>query len=171
MAPMRLMRAALPEMAGRGWGRVVNVCLLVGQAPRAAQRGLLGDQGRPAVAVARLSPTRTPRDGVLVNAVAPGPVGSELWLGPGGLADQTAQARGIEPRGGARSRSRGAVPVGRLARPEEIADVIVFLCSEAASNVAGAAWSVDGGAVPSDHLTPDCVTGCPTRTRMHPPRR
>ena len=40
------------------------------------------------------------------------------------------------------------VPVGRLAEPDEIAAVIVFLCSEVASNVAGAAWSVDGGAVP-----------------------
>jgi 3-oxoacyl-[acyl-carrier protein] reductase len=40
------------------------------------------------------------------------------------------------------------VPLGRLGTPEEIANVIVFLCSEAASNVTGAAWSVDGGAVP-----------------------
>jgi 3-oxoacyl-[acyl-carrier protein] reductase len=40
------------------------------------------------------------------------------------------------------------LPIKRLAGPEEIASVIVFLCSEAASNVVGAAWSVDGGAVP-----------------------
>ena len=39
-------------------------------------------------------------------------------------------------------------PIGRLGTEQEIADVIVFLCSEPASNVAGAAWSVDGGAVP-----------------------
>jgi glucose 1-dehydrogenase/3-oxoacyl-[acyl-carrier protein] reductase len=42
----------------------------------------------------------------------------------------------------------GRVPIGRLGTEEEIAAVIVFLCSEAASNVAGASWSVDGGAVP-----------------------
>jgi NAD(P)-dependent dehydrogenase (short-subunit alcohol dehydrogenase family) len=39
-------------------------------------------------------------------------------------------------------------PIGRLATEEEVAAVIVFLCSEQASNVAGAAWSVDGGTVP-----------------------
>jgi NAD(P)-dependent dehydrogenase (short-subunit alcohol dehydrogenase family) len=39
------------------------------------------------------------------------------------------------------------VPLGRFAEPEEIADVIVFLCSERASIVTGAAWSADGGAV------------------------
>jgi NAD(P)-dependent dehydrogenase (short-subunit alcohol dehydrogenase family) len=42
----------------------------------------------------------------------------------------------------------GRQPLGRLGTEEEIAAVIVFLCSEQASNVAGAAWSVDGGAVP-----------------------
>src|SRR5258707_489025 len=42
----------------------------------------------------------------------------------------------------------GKVPLGRLGEPNEIAAVIVFLCSEQASNVAGAAWSVDGGTVP-----------------------
>jgi NAD(P)-dependent dehydrogenase (short-subunit alcohol dehydrogenase family) len=41
-----------------------------------------------------------------------------------------------------------ALPIRRLATAEEIANVIVFLCSEAASNVVGAAWSVDGGAIP-----------------------
>ena len=40
------------------------------------------------------------------------------------------------------------VPLGRFAEPDEIASVIVFLCSERASDVVGAAWSVDGGAVP-----------------------
>ena len=43
---------------------------------------------------------------------------------------------------------RSKLPIGRMARPEEIADVIAFLCSERASIVLGAAWSVDGGAVP-----------------------
>ena len=42
----------------------------------------------------------------------------------------------------------GKIPLGRFAEPREIADVVVFLCSERASNVTGAAWSADGGAVP-----------------------
>ena len=40
------------------------------------------------------------------------------------------------------------IPLGRLAEPREVADVVVFLCSERASNVTGAAWSADGGTVP-----------------------
>ncbi|MBV9918874.1 MAG: SDR family oxidoreductase [Solirubrobacterales bacterium] len=50
--------------------------------------------------------------------------------------------------------ARARVPVRRLGSQEEIAAVIVFLCAEAGSNIAGAAWSVDGGAVPGDHLRP-----------------
>jgi 3-oxoacyl-[acyl-carrier protein] reductase len=82
--------------------------------------------------------------GVLINAVTPGPVGTELWLGPGGLADQTAKARGIS-REQVLESTASRVPVGRMGSDEEIASVIAFLCSEAASFVAGAAWSVDGG--------------------------
>jgi 3-oxoacyl-[acyl-carrier protein] reductase len=84
--------------------------------------------------------------GVLINAVTPGPVASELWLGPGGLADQTAEARGIS-REEVLEQTAAALPIRRLAGPQEIADAIVFLCSERASYASGAAWSVDGGAV------------------------
>jgi 3-oxoacyl-[acyl-carrier protein] reductase len=85
--------------------------------------------------------------GVLVNSVSPGPISGDLWLAAGGLADQQAQARGVgrdEVLGSVASRQ----PIGRLGTEEEVAAVIAFLCSEPASNVAGAAWSVDGGAVP-----------------------
>ena len=85
---------------------------------------------------------------MLVNAVAPGPVNSPLWLDPGGLADQAAQAKGIT-REEALSAQGAKVPLGRFAEPGEIAAVIVFLCSGQASTVSGAAWSADGGAVPA----------------------
>ena len=84
---------------------------------------------------------------MLVNAVTPGPVASELWLEPGGLVDQTVAARG-GTRDDVLEAATAGLPIKRLASPEEIAAVIVFLCSQAASNVVGAAWSVDGGAVP-----------------------
>jgi 3-oxoacyl-[acyl-carrier protein] reductase len=85
--------------------------------------------------------------GVLVNAVAPGPVGTDLWMAPGGLADQAAQAQG-KTREEVLEATGGRIPLGRLGTDEEIAAVITFLCSNAASNVAGAAWSADGGSVP-----------------------
>jgi 3-oxoacyl-[acyl-carrier protein] reductase len=84
---------------------------------------------------------------VLVNAITPGPVGSELWMAPGGLADQEAEARGVT-REEVLEATAGRVPVGRFGTEQEIANVIALLCSEAASYVTGAAWSVDGGIVP-----------------------
>jgi 3-oxoacyl-[acyl-carrier protein] reductase len=146
LAPMRLMRAAAPVMAERGWGRIVNVCSSSGKRPSAT------NMAYSVTKAAELSLSRAFADqfadrGVLVNAVAPGVVGSDLWLAPGGMADQTAQLRGVS-REQALRQTAGRVPIGRMAEPHEIAKVIVFLCSEAASNVAGAAWSVDGGTVP-----------------------
>jgi 3-oxoacyl-[acyl-carrier protein] reductase len=85
--------------------------------------------------------------GVLINAVAPGPVGSELWMAPGGMADQAAEVQG-KTREEVLESTASRIPLGRFGTEEEIAAVIVFLCSERASNVAGAAWSVDGGSVP-----------------------
>ena len=145
MAPMRLMRCAAPRMAGRGGGRIVNVTSSAGKRPS------LTNAAYSVTKAAQLSLSRVFADswaaeGVLVNAVAPGPVSSDLWTAPGGLADQTAAARGVS-RDAALEAQAGKVPLGRFAEPEEVADVVAFLCSERASTVTGAAWSADGGAV------------------------
>jgi NAD(P)-dependent dehydrogenase (short-subunit alcohol dehydrogenase family) len=84
--------------------------------------------------------------GVLVNAICPGPTKSELWMQEGGLADQQAQLSGGS-REDALEAAGGGRPIGRMAEVSEIAAAIVFLCSERASYVSGAAWSVDGGTV------------------------
>jgi 3-oxoacyl-[acyl-carrier protein] reductase len=146
MAPMRLMRAAIPEMARAGWGRVVNVSSTSGKRP--GQRNVAYSVAKAAeLSLSKGYADFYAKDGVLVNAVTPGPIASELWLEPGGLADQTAQLRGIT-REQVLESTAGALPIKRLGGPEEVAAVIVFLCSELASNVSGAAWSVDGGANP-----------------------
>jgi 3-oxoacyl-[acyl-carrier protein] reductase len=146
MAPMRLMRAAVPAMAQAGWGRIVNLSSSSGKRP--GQRNVAYSVGKAAeLSLSRAYADAYAQHGVLVNAVTPGPVASELWLAPGGLVDQTVQARG-GTREAVLEAAAAGLPIRRLAGPEEIAAVIVFLCSEAASNVAGAAWSVDGGAVP-----------------------
>lgn len=145
MASMRLMQAAAPLMAERRWGRIVNVASSSGKRP---------SQTNAAYAVtksAQLSLSRVYADayasrGVLINAVAPGAVTTPLWMGAGGLADQAAAAGG-RSREEALQAQAAKIPLGRLAEPEEIAAVIVFLCSERASTVTGAAWSVDGGSV------------------------
>jgi 3-oxoacyl-[acyl-carrier protein] reductase len=146
MAPMRLMRAVAPAMAEQGWGRIVNVCSSSGKRPSQT------NMAYSVTKAAELSLSRAFADeyaarGVLINAVAPGPVGTELWLAPGGLADQAAAVRGLT-REEVLEATAARTPIGRLATAQEIATVIVFLCSQAASNVVGAAWSVDGGTVP-----------------------
>ena len=146
MASLRAIKAAAPGMRERGWGRIVNVSSTAAKRPsrympeysvaKAAQLSL-----------SRLYADRFAPDGVLVNAVCPGPTKSELWVAEGGLADQSAALSGLDSRNQALAKAGAGRPIGRLAEVEEIAAAIVFLCSEQASYVSGAAWSVDGGTV------------------------
>jgi 3-oxoacyl-[acyl-carrier protein] reductase len=85
---------------------------------------------------------------MVYSSVCPGPTSSELWVSEGGLADQSAALSGYSGREEAIEKAGAGRPIGRLAGVEEIAAAIVFLCSEQASYVVGAAWSVDGGTVP-----------------------
>jgi NAD(P)-dependent dehydrogenase (short-subunit alcohol dehydrogenase family) len=146
MAPMRLMRVAAPRMAERGWGRIVNVCSSSGKRPSPTNMAY-GVTKAAELSLSRAFADLYASQGVLVNAVAPGPIAGDLWLAAGGLADQQARARGIT-REQVLESVASRTPLGRLGSDEEIAAVIAFLCSDAASNVAGAAWSVDGGTVP-----------------------
>ena len=146
MAPMRAMRAAVPGMAERGWGRVVNVSSSAGKRPS----GLTAEYSVAKAAelsLSRVFADRYASRGVLVNAICPGPVKTELWMGPGGLLDQSQRSGGHASREEALDAVGAQRPIGRLAEIGEIADAIVFLCSAPASYVAGAAWSVDGGTV------------------------
>jgi 3-oxoacyl-[acyl-carrier protein] reductase len=147
MAPMRLMRAAAPLMARRGWGRIVNVSSSSGKRPSSTLTAPYSVTKAAELSLSRVYAEAYAAQGVLINAVTPGPVAGELWLAPGGLADQQAGARGVT-REQVLEATASRVPVGRMASDREVASVIVFLCGEPAGYVAGAAWSVDGGAVP-----------------------
>jgi 3-oxoacyl-[acyl-carrier protein] reductase len=145
-APRRLMQAFAPGMAQRGWGRIVNVASSSGKRPS------LTNAAYSVTKAAELSLSRVFAEeyagrGVLVNAVAPGPVAGPLWLEEGGLADQAAAARATT-RERVLEGQAAKVPLGRFMTVDEVAATIVFLCSDAASGVTGAAWSVDGGTVP-----------------------
>jgi 3-oxoacyl-[acyl-carrier protein] reductase len=147
MASMRLMRAFAPRMAEAGGGRIVNVSSSSGKRPSSNLDAAYSVTKAAHLSLSRVFADQWAARAVLVNAVAPGPVEDELWTEPGGLADQLAARRGSD-REEVLESSRSRLPVGRMATPEEIAAAIVFLCSERASNVSGASWSVDGGSVP-----------------------
>jgi 3-oxoacyl-[acyl-carrier protein] reductase len=146
MVPMRLMRAAAPLMARAGGGRIVNVCSSSGKRPSLTNAAYSVSKAAE-LSLSRVFADTWSHKGVLVNAVTPGPVKTPLWLADGGLADQTAAAKGIS-REEALEAAREKIPLGRFGTEDEIAATVVFLCSERASNVTGAAWSVDGGSVP-----------------------
>jgi 3-oxoacyl-[acyl-carrier protein] reductase len=146
MAPLRAMRVAAPAMAERGWGRIVNVCSTAGKRPSAAMPEYSVAKAAE-LSLSRLFADRYAKSGVLVNAICPGPVESEMWMEPGGLLDQSQRMSSDQTREQALATAGAKRPIGRLAESAEIAGAIVFLCSERASYVSGAAWSVDGGTV------------------------
>jgi 3-oxoacyl-[acyl-carrier protein] reductase len=146
MGPMRLMTALAPVMAEAGGGRIVNVSSSSGKRPSGTLDACYSVTKAAQLSLSRVFADAWAGRGVLVNAVAPGAVEDELWTGDGGLADQIARRSG-KTRDEVLEGTRSRPPLGRMGAAEEIAAVIAFLCSTAASDVAGAAWSVDGGAV------------------------
>jgi 3-oxoacyl-[acyl-carrier protein] reductase len=146
MAPLRAMRAVIPGMQERGWGRIVNVSSTAGKRPSAMMPEYSVAKAAE-LSLSRLFADVYANDGVMINAICPGPTKSEMWMAEGGLLDQSREAGGHPTREAALDASGAKRPIGRLAEVGEIAAAIVFLCSQHASYVAGAAWSVDGGTV------------------------
>ena len=140
MSYMRAIRAALPLLRG-GAGAIVNVSSTAGKRPSTGMPHYSVTKAA-VLSLSRLVADLYAKDGIRCNAVTPGPTETDAWLGEGGLADQQGDRDAVLAKVGA------GRPLGRLARPEEIAAVVVFLCSERASYVTGAAWSADGGTVP-----------------------
>ena len=146
MSYVRSIQAVLPGMRERGFGRIVNVSSTAGKRPSTGMPDYSVTKAA-VLSLSRLVADLYAKEGILCNAVTPGPTASPAWLADGGLADQTAKRSGKSREDVLADVGKGR-PLGRLAEPEEIASVIVFLCSDRANFVTGAAWSVDGGTVP-----------------------
>jgi NAD(P)-dependent dehydrogenase (short-subunit alcohol dehydrogenase family) len=140
MSAVRATQAALPSLRQRK-GVIVNVSSTSAKRPSAALPEY-SVMKAALLSFSRLVADVYAKDGVRCNAVTPGPTATEAWLGEQGLAAQQGDREEILEKVGA------GRPLGRLAEPEEIAAVIVFLCSARSSYVTGAAWSADGGTVP-----------------------
>jgi NAD(P)-dependent dehydrogenase (short-subunit alcohol dehydrogenase family) len=140
MSYVRAIRAAIPHLREED-GAIVNVSSTAGKRPSTGMPHYSVTKAA-VLSLSRLVADLYANDGIRCNAVTPGPTATDAWLGDGGLADQQGDRDEVLVKVGA------GRPLGRLARPEEIASVVVFLCSERASYVTGAAWSADGGTVP-----------------------
>jgi len=130
VAPMRLVRALAPAMAQRGYGRIVNISSIWSGVARPS-RFVYATTKAGINGMTRALAVELADSGVLVNAVAPGYVNTEL-------------TRRNNPPEALRAIA-ATIPVGRLAEPAEIAEVVAFLCSARNTYLTGQTLFADGG--------------------------
>jgi NAD(P)-dependent dehydrogenase (short-subunit alcohol dehydrogenase family) len=146
---LRATRAALAHMVQQGGGAVVNVASV-----NAFYHpdSVVMDYGAAKAALVNLTKALSqefgPR-GIRINAISPGPVGTDFWLGPQGVAATVARATGVDADTARETivAGMGGIPTGRFTTPEEVANLIVILASERTANVTGANYLVDGGLI------------------------
>jgi 3-oxoacyl-[acyl-carrier protein] reductase len=144
---IRMAREVLPHMQRQGGGRIVNV---VGAAARnPSPTYMMGGTANAALinftkALADLGA----KSNVLVTGVSPGPVKTERW---DTLVEQQARAAGRDVESFTKEQN-AAMPLGRIALPEEVADLVCFLASTRAAFLTGITITVDGGATRGVYL-------------------
>jgi NAD(P)-dependent dehydrogenase (short-subunit alcohol dehydrogenase family) len=140
LSAIRCTRRFLPYMRKQKWGRIIMVASGAAKYPNAA----LIDYGATKAAMISISKSLSKKygaDGVLVNSILPGLIHTAMWER---AATEIADANDTTMEKVLENNGRG-VPVGRYGTSEEVANVIAFLCTNAASYVNGAAIEVDGG--------------------------
>lgn len=140
-APFRFARALLPGMYDRGWGRIVNISSVHGHraspfkaAYVSAKHGLEG--------LSKVIALEAAGRGVTSNTVCPGYVRTPLVEGQ--IADQ-ARTHGVEESEVLDDVLLARTPVKRLVEPEEVADLVAFLCGPGTDSITGSSFTMDGG--------------------------
>jgi NAD(P)-dependent dehydrogenase (short-subunit alcohol dehydrogenase family) len=148
MAAVRLDRALVPAMVAQGSGVVIHITSIQRELPLpesttayAAAKAALSTYSKS------LSKEVTPK-GVRVMRVSPGWIETEAAVA---MAGRLASQAGTDYEGGKQiiMRSLGGIPLGRPAKPQEIADLIAFLVSDRAGAITGAEYVIDGGTIPT----------------------
>ena len=146
---LRASRAALTEMVKQGSGAIVNVASVNAFFQ---PDGATIDYGAAKAALVNLTKTLSQEfgpHGIRVNAVSPGPVATDLWLGEHGVAETVAKATGVDAETARQTiiAGIGGFATGRFTTPEEVAALITFLASDRAGNITGVNYLIDGGLI------------------------
>jgi NAD(P)-dependent dehydrogenase (short-subunit alcohol dehydrogenase family) len=144
LAAVRTMRAAIPQLAGRPGANIVTISSVNAFLPDPGVIDYSAAKGALANLCKSLSKELGPD--IRVNTISPGPVRTDLWLGDTGVAATVAHGSDASPEDVVRHQE-AAAPSGRFTHPEEIADVVTFLCSTRAANITGSDIVIDGGLV------------------------
>ena len=145
MAAVRTTRAALPTMLAAGRGAIVTTSSVNAILPDPTVIDYSASKAALSNFCKSLSKEYGPR-GIRVNTVCPGPVATDLWLGTHGVAATVSKATGANAEAVAAGAAAESV-TGRFTQPDEVADLVLYLASDRASNITGASFTIDGGLI------------------------
>jgi 3-oxoacyl-[acyl-carrier protein] reductase len=142
MSQIYLLHAVLPGMQEAGWGRFVHIGSATAKEPEGSIHHVIANATRPSTTgLLKTVADEYAQFGITVNTVAPG------WIGTQNAYDYLARQVGLSTDEQIRDwmRVNAGVPAARMGRPDEIASMIVYLCSEPAGYLTGNWIEVDGG--------------------------
>lgn len=138
---MRAIRAVYPMMKAQKWGRIINTIGGAGKEPDPYMFGS-GMTNSALLNLTKSLATEFGEDNVLVNAICPGWVATDLWVrNTEGLKKEL----GVGTEAEARKLAAKKNSLGRMGKPEDLANASVFLCSERANYITGVSLNLDGG--------------------------
>jgi NAD(P)-dependent dehydrogenase (short-subunit alcohol dehydrogenase family) len=149
MSYVRTIRECLPSLRRSEHAAIINNASDLGRQPEAMPIDYAASKAAVLALTKGLGRYLGPA--IRVNAVAPGPIWTPFWTKPGGFAETMAHAAGTTDQQLAvtEEMKKRQLPLARLGNPAEVANVIVFLASDAASFVTASVWGVDGGSIRS----------------------
>ena len=140
-ASFHTIRAAVPDMAARGWGRIINMASAHGLRASPFKSAYVAAK-HAVVGLTKAVALETAEQGITVNAICPGYVWTPLVARQ--VADQ-AKVHGLSEAEVIRTIMLAQQPTRRFVQPEEIAELAAYLCGDLARSITGSAISIDGG--------------------------